>query len=170
MKILYTVLLFPVTILLNAQISTTRMNDLKLGMTLSEAESKTGQSLELSKGEEDWAYNTKIIQKGTEFILRFIENSGDDDSIHYSLYEIETSSENIKTLSKIGVGNTLDDLWKAYKNYNISVWKSWDSETETYSERERIFQLEDLDAGTVLYFYLRNNKIYKISLNYFEGC
>ena len=168
MKTTLSIFLFAAIFSLNAQISTTRMNDLKLGMSLSETESLVGQSLELTK--EDWIYETKITNKGVDLKLFFTENQDENGMTNYSLYEIETTSPNIKTLSKIGIGSSLDDLWKAYKNYSISIWKIWDDKTEKYSETERIFHLQDLETSTVLYFYLKNDKIYKISLNYFEGC
>lgn len=170
MKKTFTILLFTASLTLSAQISTTRMNDLKLGMSLSEVESSLGKPLELTKGENDWGYVTKISNKGVEFSVRFIENQNENGMTYYSLYEVETTSASVKTLSKVGVGSSLDDLWKAYKNYSISVWKGWDEKTEKYSTTERVFQLQDNDASTVLYFYLKNDKIYKISLNYFEGC
>lgn len=170
MKTTISILLFIGFVFSNAQISTTRMNDLKLGMTLSEAESKLGHPLELSKGEDEWGYTTKITHKGAEFQVRFIESQNENGMTYYSLYEVETTSSSVKTLSKIGIGSSLDDLWKAYKNYSISIWKSWDEKADGYSNTERIFQLQDNDASTVLYFHLRNDKVYKISLNYFEGC
>lgn len=170
MKTFISFFIFAVMISTNAQISTTRMNDLKLGMSLSDAEGVVGKPFELSKGENDWGYVTTISHKGAELKVMFTENRNENDMVYYSLYQIETTSSNIKTLSKIGVGSSLDDLWKAYKNYSISVWKSWDSDNEKYSDNERVFQLQDNDASTVLYFYLRNDKVYKISLNYFEGC
>lgn len=170
MKKTFTILLFAASLVLSAQISTTRMNDLKLGMSLSEVESTLGKPLELTKGENDWGYVTKISNKGAEFSVRFIENQNESGMTYYSLYEVETTSAAVKTLSKVGIGSSLDDLWKAYKNYSISIWKSWDDKSENYSTNERVFQLQDMDASTVLYFHLKNDKVYKISLNYFEGC
>lgn len=170
MKKTFTLFLFAASLALSAQISTTRMNDLKLGMSLSEVESKLGKPLELTKGENDYGYVTKISHKGADFSVRFIENQNENGMTYYSLYEVETTSSAVKTLSKVGIGSSLDDLWKAYKNYSISIWKMWDEKTEAYSTQERVFQLQDNDASTVLYFYLRNDKVYKISLNYFEGC
>lgn len=170
MKKTFTILLFAASLALSAQISTTRMNDLKLGMSLSDVESSLGKPLELTKGENDWGYVTKISHKGAEFSVRFIENQNESGMTYYSLYEVETTSSAVKTLSKVGVGSSLDDLWKAYKNYSISIWKGWDEKSESYSTQERVFQLQDMDASTVLYFYLKNDKVYKISLNYFEGC
>lgn len=170
MKKTFTILLFVASLALSAQISTTRMNDLKLGMSLSEVESKLGKPLELTKGENDYGYVTKISHKGADFSVRFIENQNESGMTYYSLYEVETTSSAVKTLSKVGIGSSLDDLWKAYKNYSISIWKMWDEKTESYSTQERVFQLQDNDASTVLYFYLKNDKVYKISLNYNEGC
>lgn len=170
MKSIFSILIFSAFLSLNAQISTTRMNDLRLGMSLTEVESALGKPLELTKGENDWGYVTTVSHKGADFFVRFTENQNESGMTYYSLYEVETTSIAVKTLSKIGIGSSLDDLWKAYKNYSISVWKGWDEKTEKYSTTERVFQLQDNDASTVLYFYLRNDKVYKISLNYFEGC
>lgn len=170
MKTTFSILLLTAFFLLNAQISTTRMNDLKLGMSLTEAETVLGKALELTKGENDWGYVTKVTHKGAEFSLRFVENQNEGGMTYYSLNDVETTSTQIKTLSKIGIGSSLDDLWKAYKNYSISIWKGWDENAEAYSTTERVFQLQDSDASTVLYFYLKNDKVYKIALNYFEGC
>ncbi len=153
-----------------AQISTTRMNDIRIGSALTEVETALGKKLEISKKQDDWLYKTRINHKGSEFELGFSEYMDENDQSKIELFEINTESASLKTLSKIGIGNSIDDLLKAYKNYNISVWATWDESTENYSTTERVFQLNDYDAGTVLYFYLRNNKVYKITLSFFEGC
>ena len=153
-----------------AQISTTRMNEIRIDSNLAEVETALGQKLEVSKKQDDWLYKTRVNHNGSEFELGFTEFMDENNQTQIELFEITTESASLKTLSKIGIGNSLDDLWKAYKNYNISVWATWDESTEDYSKKERVFQLNDYDAGTVLYFYLRNDKVYKITLSFFEGC
>ena len=86
------------------------------------------------------------------------------------LYSITTTTPKIKTLSNVGVGSSLEDLWKAYKNYNISIGNIWDEKTEKYTTTERVFQLNDYEVGTAIYFYLRNDKVYEITVSLHEGC
>ncbi len=168
-KILLLFLLFMIQFSFG-QISTTRMNEMRIKSTLPEVEKALGQKLEISKKLDDWLYKVTVNDKGSEFELSFTEYTDENGKQIIELYEITTKSTSIKTLSKLGVGSSLDDLWKAYKNYNISIWNSWDEKTEKYSTTERIFQLHDYDAGTALYFQLRNGVVYEISLSFFEGC
>ncbi|MBA5628541.1 hypothetical protein [Moheibacter lacus] len=154
----------------NGQISTTRMNDIRINSSLSEVETAVGQKLELSKKLDDWLYTTTVNQKGSEIELGFTQYTDENGQNTTQLYEIKTKSSNIRTLSKLGIGSSLDDLWKAYKNYNVSIWNAWNPDTEKYSTTERVFQLNDNDAATALYFYLRNGKVYEIVLSFNEGC
>lgn len=153
-----------------AQISTQRMNDIRLRTKLSEVEKTVGQKLELAKKMDDWLYKTTVSHKGAELELGFNQFTDENGQVRIELYEISTTSTAIKTLSKVGVGSSLDDLWKAYKNYSVSIWSTWDEKTEKYSTTERVFQLNDNDEGNALYFYLRNGVVYQIILTFFEGC
>ena len=153
-----------------AQISTTRMNDFRLRASLADVEKSVGHKLELAKKMDDWLYKTTVTQNGAEIELGFNQFTDENGQVRTELYEISTKSSAIKTLSKVGVGSSLDDLWKAYKNYSISVWSTWDEKTEKYSTTERVFQLNDNDEGNALFFYLRNGIVYQILLSFNEGC
>lgn len=146
------------------------MNEIRLQSNLADIENALGQKLDLSKKLDEWFYSTKVTHNGSEFLLNFSEYSDENNQTQVQLYEISTRSASVKTLSNIGVGSSLDDLWKAYKNYNVSIWRMWDQKTEKYSTTDRVFQLNDHDAGTALYFYLRNDKVYEITLSFSEGC
>lgn len=153
-----------------AQISTTRMNEMRLNNTLQQVEKALGQKLEITKTGDDWLFYVKVTDKGADFTLGFLESINESNSNELVLYEIKTNSSEIKTLSKLGVGSSIDDLWKAYKNYNISVWQMWDEIEDSNSKTDRVFNIQDHDAGTSLYFYLRNNKVYEILIGINEGC
>lgn len=153
-----------------AQISTTRMNEMRLNNTLQQVEKALGQKLEITKTGDDWLFYVKVTDKGADFTLGFLESINESNSNELVLYEIKTNSSEIKTLSKLGVGSSIDDLWKAYKNYNISVWQMWDEIEDSNSKTDRVFNIQDHDAGTSLYFYLRNNKVYEIVIGINEGC
>lgn len=153
-----------------AQISTTRMNEMRLNNTLQQVEKALGQKLEITKTGDDWLFYVKVTDKGADFTLGFLESINESNSNELVLYEIKTNSSEIKTLSKLGVGSSIEDLWKAYKNYNISVWQMWDEIEDSNSKTDRVFNIQDHDAGTSLYFYLRNNKVYEIVIGINEGC
>jgi hypothetical protein len=170
MKKILPLAFFIFSISASAQISTTRMNEMRLNNTLAEVEKALGKKLEIAKKVDDYFYTIKINDKGSDFNLSFIENSDENGRTYYSLYEISTKSTQIKTLSKVGIGSSLDDLWKAYKNYNINLWNNWDEKTEKYSTKERTFQLSDFDAGTVIYFELENDKVVGVTISVHEGC
>lgn len=163
-------LLLLISVISFAQISTTRMNEMRLNNTLQEVEKALGKKLEIAKKVDDYYYTIKINDKGSDFELSFVETTDDNGRTIYLLHQIVTKSSNIKTLSKIGVGSSLDDLLRAYKNYTISIWSSWDEKTEKTSKTNRTFQLSDHDFGSVIYFELVNDKVTEVTLGIFEGC
>ena len=79
----------------------------------------------------------------------------------FDVYEVSSTSSKLSTLSGIKIGSSLDDLWKVYKKYDISVQDILeDNETKSV----RTFTINDLDNGCTLNFYLKNNKIVKMAL------
>ncbi|MET3732432.1 hypothetical protein [Moheibacter stercoris] len=170
MKKIFTLLTLGIFSFGIAQISTTRMNEMRLNNTLQQVEKALGKKLEITKTGDDWLFYVKVSEKGADFTLGFLESINESNSKELVLYEIKTNSSEIKTLSKLGVGSSIDDLWKAYKNYNISVWQMWDEIEDSNSKTDRVFNIQDHDAGTSLYFYLRNNKVYEIVIGVYEGC
>lgn len=170
MKNLFILIFVFVSSQIFAQISTTRMDDFRLNMTLPELEKTLGKKVELTKDENQYNYIYKTNHKGNDFEFLFYELTDENGRSYMNLFQISTTSSKIKTLSKVGVGNTLDELWNVYKNYTISIWNQWDEKTETYHKDNRVFQLYDNDNGNVLYFDIKNNKVVKISLGMNEGC
>lgn len=74
------------------------------------------------------------------------------------LSSISTTSKNIKTLSGIGIGSTLEDLWKAYSSkYNVFLDKS--------NNNNREFRIDDRENGVILTFSLKNEIVTTIRLS-----
>lgn len=169
MKNLILLILFVSMPSLFGQISTTRMNDIYLQSTIPQVEKIVGHQLDFYES-LGYAKEVKVEHKGASFDLSFTEiysqTSGD---LYWGLSSISTTSKNIKTLSKMGVGNTYDDLLKTYRNFSdFSVTDGWDEETGEINKNKRIFSLND--EGNILIFYLKNEVVYKISLFINEGC
>lgn len=170
MKQLFSGLLLFMAISVWAQISTTRMGDLYIETTKSEIEKKIGQKIQLTERKSDFrtGYDAVVTHKGVSYQLYFVSNPGGPAGEGgYLLSEISTQSTQIKTISGMGVGNTLDELWKTYKNYNIAVTDYYLNDGD---QTERVFEFLDSDTVTTLAFHFKNGKVYKVSLIVNEGC
>lgn len=170
-KIFFTAALFA-GFFLQAQVSTTRINDFKLGMKLGEIEKVTGQKLKLKYNEHgypDAPYT--LVYKGVTYKINFSLN-GEEGALGEKIYAymIKSSDTSLKTLSGIKVGSTLDELISKYKNLNITIFDGYDDKTDKRTKAFRYFNVEDYDAGTVLQFRLVNDKVTSFELYYNEGC
>ncbi|MFA7616666.1 MAG: hypothetical protein WCY16_08830 [Weeksellaceae bacterium] len=173
MKTLFSLLFTLLLLSSQAQITTGRINDVRLNKTLEEIEQTIGQKLKLKSDEYDWLSYAEISHKGIQMKLGFVKRTNEEGtSENFILYEIRTSSHNIKTLSGIGVGSNLDDLWNTYKkDFNLSVWFLYDDEIQDISKKKRMFELTGLEEYTVIRFYLDNDKITEIVISISEdGC
>ena len=151
-----------------AQVSTTRINDVKLGMSKTKLEKVIGQKIRLKLDENGYPDGeTTFVSKGVTYRIYF--NSYDENNV-YKIYSIKSSDSSLKTLSGIKIGSTLDELLSKYKDLNISVYDGYDEKAEKRSKTTRYFQVEDYDAGTVLQFDLVNGKVTMFNVYYNEGC
>lgn len=169
MKTLLTSLILFLGLNLQAQISTTRMGDIYIGKSKATIEKAIGQKINLIETNNYSGQTIQVKHKGITYELTFANrNINDEPAI--ILRELATESTKIKTLSGMGVGNTLDDLWKTYKDYRIGLYSEWDNETLRDSETDQFFQIFDYDQNTILQFMLKNEKVYKVSILLDEGC
>lgn len=136
-----------------AQISTTRMNKIKLEM-------KTPDFLKLF-GQQPIAFVEDVEQKYTlndvdYFVVigrGFLSKNESDTYVR----QIRTTSPKIKTLSNLGIGSSLEDLWKHYHKYQIYIDK--------LNDNQRSFRIEDVENKSTLNFLLKNNKVIEIEVN-----
>lgn len=137
-----------------AQISTMRMNELKIGMRPSEMMKLFGNKPMAIADDNETKISLKGIDYNIEIRSGYLSKPENDTYLSY----ISTTSKNIKTLSGIGVGSSLEDLWKVYgEKYNVFLNKSLDNYRE--------FRIDDRENGTILLFQLRNEIVTKIELN-----
>lgn len=169
MKTILSSLICLIVLNIQAQISTSRMGDIYIGKRKADVEKVIGQKIITEKEDGYYDQKAEIHHKGVDYLLTFIDGYVDGEEA-VMLYEISTTSTKIKTISGMGVGNTLEDLWKTYKNYTIELVWSWDMDREQFSKTERIFKIYDYDNATVLQFLLKNDKVYQIRIYVYEGC
>ena len=156
----------------NAQITTTRINEFKIQTSKQDVEKIIGYKLILQPDEYGWMHYAEINYKGVDLKLGFANYTEiENDSDGYTLFEITTQSKNVKTLSGISVGDDIHKLWNTYyKDFNISLWNIWDEETETRSNNKKMFELSGNEEMTVIRFFINNGIITEIAVSVFEGC
>lgn len=169
-KILF-IAAFVVGIASQAQVSTTRINDVKLGMKLSELEKLTGQKFKLKLNEYGYPDgDLTIVSKGVTYKVGLTLNGESAGQETLTIYSIKSSDSTLKTLSGIKIGSSLDELISKYKNLNIEIFDGYDENTEKRTKAFRYFNVEDYDAGTLLQFKLVNDKVVSFDVMYNEGC
>lgn len=146
--------LFLLSIVGFGQISTTRMNELKIGMRPSEVLKLLGKKPAAIVDEGETNFTLKGIDYTIEIRSGYLSKTENDTY----LSSISTTSKNIKTLSGIGIGSTLEDLWKAYSSkYNVLLDKS--------NNNYREFRIDDRENGVILTFSLKNEIVTIIGLS-----
>lgn len=172
MRKIFLIAAFVTGIALQAQVSTTRINDIKLGMKLTELEKLTGQKFKIKLNEYGYPDgDITIVSKGITYKIGLTTNGEEGaGSSTLTVYTIKSSDSSLKTLSGIKVGSTLDELLSKYKNLNISIYDGYDDKTDKRTKAFRYFNIEDQDTGSTLQFYLVNDKVTSFDVMYNEGC
>lgn len=137
------------------QISTTKFGDILRDMNyeqVSNLYSKKNSVLETTNKDMP---EQNITVNGVAYNVIYYKNLKTNK---LEVYSVSSSSKNLSTLSGIKVGSTLSDLWLKYKKYDITLRNDYETKTG------RVFELNDIDNGSALLFYLVNNKITKIKL------
>lgn len=149
-----TYLLFCFSTFCFAQISTTKMNELKIGMRPAQIMKLLGNKPTAIADNNE----TNIKVNGINYTIYIQEgylSKGEGDTY---LGSISTTSKVIKTLSGVGVGSTVEDLWNAYSSkYNVFLSKP--------ENNFREFRIQDEENGTMLIFELKNEIVTKININ-----
>ncbi|MGV0753880.1 hypothetical protein [Empedobacter brevis] len=137
-----------------AQISTTRMNEFKIGMRPAEIMKLLGNKPVALANESEKNISLKGIHYTIYIGSGYLSKTEGDAYVN----SISTSSKNIQTLSGIGVGSSLEDLWKVYSTkYNVFLNRS--------ENNLREFRIDDKENGTILLFDLKNEIVTKITIN-----
>lgn len=153
-----------ISVLSSAQVSTTRINDIRLGMSQSELEKVLGKKIKIPVNTDGYPEDEyTVTHNAVTYSLYFWML---DEGLKIS--SISSNDASLKTLSGIKKGSTLDELWSKYKNYNLRIYNHWDE--NGLSKDERSFEIMDYDNGSSLGIHLKNNKVTGFSVGYNEGC
>lgn len=171
MKKLITLFTILYSSLIFAQVSTTRINDFKVGMKKSELEKIIGKKINLKMPDGYQEEPVNVVYKGIVYEVYF-SNSYDDNGnqlAEMQLASVRSKDKSLKTLSGIGFGSTMNELIEKYKDNNIEISDSWD-DNGNRTKTTRHFTINDYDAGTYLVMTLKNGKVVEFYVSYNEGC
>lgn len=171
MKIKLLLFTFFSFISLQAQVSTTRINEFRLGMKKSEIEKIIGKSISIKLNEGYPIEASHMVYKGIVYEVNFTKSYDDkgNELNDFTLYSILSADRTLKTLSGISIGSSFDEVINKYKNNNISIYDSWE-EGGSRDKTKRMFSINDYDEGTQLILTIKNGKVTEFYVSYNEGC
>ncbi|WP_312312732.1 hypothetical protein [Empedobacter brevis] len=163
-RIYLTASLFVLSSLLFAQkVTTSKFGDIGYTMSQKQVAALTPDKLAVYEVTNKNMPEQDIIVHGIKYHISYYKNMKTNQ---FEVYTVSSSNQKLSTLSGIKVGSTLEDLWKSYKKYDISIQEGREDE-ETKSTR--VFMINDIDNGCTLSFYLKNNVVVKMMLSNESG-
>lgn len=171
MKNYITLLAFVLSTLTFAQVSTTRINDFKLGMKKSDLEKIIGKTINVKMPDGYQVDPTNVVFKGVVYEVYFSNQYDDNGNLlnDMQLYSVKSKDKSLKTLSGIGIGSSISELIEKYKDNNIEISDSWDDNGNRI-KTTRYFNINDYDAGTYLHMTLKNGRVTEFYVSNQEGC
>lgn len=156
----------------NWNLSTLRIGPFKVHMKEAEAIELARKPLKVPS--ESNEYNgTTVVKYNNELLEVSLTQGYIDEQNQEGVFvsEISTKSAKFKTKSGIGIGSTREELWATYKDFSrIEILKPYDGNGGRI-EMDRNFTIYDDEAGSMLTFVLRNNKVVEIKVAIaYEGC
>ncbi len=178
MKLFYTLLLFFVSALVRAQtnfftVSTAGIGDIKLGMKQAEFEKLVNQKFRLAhltaENSDYYQDTVHINYKGLEADVIFQKDYSENDKYTIVVWEIRSSSAQLKTRSGISIGDDKIKIVNTYPDYTIWITPEYEKDFTVKSKTKSTLWLHS-DSGGVIIFYLDNGKVIGMSVAYYEGC
>lgn len=175
MKLLSTLVLAFLSFACDAQTATVTMagiGDIKLGMKKADLEKLVNQSFGLphltAKNDDYYQDTVHINYKGIEADVIFQKEYGENNKYDIAIWEIKSSSNQLKTKSGIGIGDDKYKIISTYEGYTIWIMPEYENNYTTKSKTKSTIWLHG-DDGNVIIFNLDNNKVVAIRVTYFEG-
>lgn len=115
-----------------------------------------------------WEDSALVQYKEAGLHLGFVRTYINEDSFYMRVTGIKTSSPLCKTVSGIGIGSGKQQIIDAYENYLLYIIP--DYEDTTYTTRSKTLltiNVREDREGREIAFYLKDNKVYAISVGTF---
>jgi len=155
-------------------VSMNGIGDIKIGMKKADVEKLTGQTLKLvnlvKKG-DDWNRDTfSITYKDVSYEIVLDKDYVNEKSQGFIVYEVKSSSSQLKTKSGIAIGDDKLKIVSTYGDYMIQIMPDYEKDYTIKSKTKSTVWLYGDESGKVIIFYLTNNKVTGFCVMYNEGC
>jgi hypothetical protein len=148
------------------------IGDIKLGMKKAEFEKMLNQTFSLphltAKNEDYYQDTVHINYKGIDADVIFQKQYGENDKYDIAVWEIKSSSPQLKTKSGVGIGDDKYKIISTYEGYTIWIMPEYENNYTVKSKTKSTIWLHG-DNGEVIVFNLDNNKVTAMRVTYFEG-
>lgn len=175
MKLLSTLLFAFLSFTVTAQTATVTMagiGDIRLGMKKAEFEKLLNQNFSLphltAKNDDYYQDTVHINYKGLEADVIFQKEYSENNKNDIAVWEIKSSSPQLKTKSGIGIGDDKYKIISTYEGYTIWIMPEYENNYTVKSKTKSTIWLHG-DDGHVIVFDLDNNKVAAMRVTYFEG-
>jgi hypothetical protein len=156
-----------------ALVSLNGISDIKVGMKKAELEKLLNQNFKLphlSKNDNEYYQDTvHITYKGTEAEVIFQKEYTDNKKYEIVVWEVRSSSRQLKTKSGIGMGDDKLKIINAYQDYTIHIIPEYENDYKTKSKSRSSVWLFGDEGDRVIIFHLTYNKVTSVSVMYSEG-
>jgi hypothetical protein len=154
-------------------ISMNGISDIKVGMKKAELEKLLNQSFtlpHLSKNDNDYYQDTvQITYKGTKADVIFQKDYSGEKKYDMVVWEVRSSSKQLKTKSGIGIGDDKLKIINAYQDFTIHIIPEYENDYKTKSKTRSSVWLFGDEGDRVIIFHLTYNKVTSVSVMYSEG-
>lgn len=135
------------------KVSTTAFGDIQMTLSDWQVNQLVKDKLLVLDVSEPEMPNQNIQVNGVDYHIIYFKNLR---TKKLSIMYVSSESTKLKTLSGIGIGSSVNELWQKYKNYHIAYASN--------GGNEKTFTLYDHDHQTELQFIVKNQKVTKITL------
>jgi hypothetical protein len=157
----------------SALVSMNGISDIKVGMKKTDLEKLLNQGFKLphlSKNDNEYYQDTvHITYKGTEADVVFQKEYTDNKKYDIVVWEVRSSSKQLKTRAGIGIGDDKLKIIHVYQDLTIHIIPEYENDYKTKSRSRSSVWLFGDEGDRVIIFHLTNNKITSVSVMYSEG-
>jgi hypothetical protein len=153
-------------------VSSTGIGELKINMTLKDAEKITGRSISIKPtGEEGYATDTATLDyKGIQVALVFYNGGEGENNTLKKIYSISASHPSLQTRSGFTLGSDKFDIVKKLDGMHLTLQPDWRMTGKPDKAKYSVLMLTDGDNGTMLLMFFENNKLTGFEVTIDEGC
>lgn len=147
--------------------------EIKVGMTKAQLEKLLNQPIKLSKLSKNEGYDRDTVHctyKDLQLDVVLEKQQMENDKTEILVWEVRSSSPQVKTRSGIGIGDDKLKIVSTYEGYLIYIMPEYENNYTTKSKNKSTIWLHGDESGKVIIFYLTDNKVTGMSVTYDEGC